>query len=343
MKNLLKRIALLIGLAALPALADAPVPVALGGTGQTTAATALYALLSGLGTPAVGDIYYNTGTAVAKLPIGSTGSYLGVSGGIPAWGVPSISLASITAGSIATTGGTYNFGQNFVNASPVSVASTPGFNFNCTYYSGGSSSTTYPCFYINAPGAATPTFNTNGAFFAINGPAGGTNDLFDFYANGAARLSMNYLSQMTGQAKWTTLSFDTTTVGGSGGPAYQIGTSSTGMYSQTSGADVSFSVNSTLQASFKATGLDLPTIGAGLRVAEGTNGRQGVATLAAGTVTVSNTSITSTTRIMLTEQDTGTCTGFVKVSARTAGTSFVITSSVATDTCTVAYELFEPG
>lgn len=82
---------------------------------------------------------------------------------------------------------------------------------------------------------------------------------------------------------------------------------------------------------------------AGLRVSEGANAKQGVATLAAGTVTVANTSVTATSRIFLTSQSDGGTVGFLRVSARTAGTSFAITSSSATDTSVVAYQIFEPA
>jgi hypothetical protein len=80
----------------------------------------------------------------------------------------------------------------------------------------------------------------------------------------------------------------------------------------------------------------------GFRAAEGANAKQGVATLAAGTVTVANTSVTAVSRIFLTAQDNNTA-GALRVSARTAGTSFVITSSGVTDSGAVAYEIFEPA
>lgn len=82
--------------------------------------------------------------------------------------------------------------------------------------------------------------------------------------------------------------------------------------------------------------------GYGLRIKEGSNAKQGIATLSAGTVTVSNTSITATSRVFLTAQDNST-TGALRVSARTAGTSFAITSSNAGDSGVVAYEIFEPA
>ena len=89
--------------------------------------------------------------------------------------------------------------------------------------------------------------------------------------------------------------------------------------------------------------LALPVAGAGLRVKEGSNAKQGVATLVAGSVVVSNTSVTANSRIFLTSQSDGGAPGFLRVSARTAGTSFTITSSSGSDTSVVAYEIFEPA
>ena len=87
----------------------------------------------------------------------------------------------------------------------------------------------------------------------------------------------------------------------------------------------------------------IKTAGTGLKVTEGSNAKQGVATLVGGTATVANTSVTATSRIFLTSQSDGGTPGFLRVSTRTAGTSFVITSSSNTDTSTVAYEIFEPA
>lgn len=81
----------------------------------------------------------------------------------------------------------------------------------------------------------------------------------------------------------------------------------------------------------------------GIMVKEGSNAKQGTATLAAGSVTVSNTSVTANSRIFLTSQQDGGTPGFLRVSARTAGTSFTITSSSGTDTSVVAYQIFEPA
>jgi hypothetical protein len=84
--------------------------------------------------------------------------------------------------------------------------------------------------------------------------------------------------------------------------------------------------------------------GRGVKIAEGANAKQSTATLVAATVTVSNTSVTANSRIFLTAQNSGTGTaGALRVSARTAGASFAVTSTSTTDNSTFAYEIIEPG
>lgn len=81
----------------------------------------------------------------------------------------------------------------------------------------------------------------------------------------------------------------------------------------------------------------------GLQVVEGASGsRQGAATLVGGTVTVSTTAVTANSRIFLTAQDNN-CVGALKVSARSAGANFTISSPVITDTCLAAWIISEPA
>lgn len=94
---------------------------------------------------------------------------------------------------------------------------------------------------------------------------------------------------------------------------------------------------------FGGGGLIVGTAGGGLRVKEGDNATLGVATLVGGTVTVNTTEVTANSRIFLTAQDTGGTPGALRVSARSAGTSFTITSTSGTDTSTVAWFLVEPA
>lgn len=91
--------------------------------------------------------------------------------------------------------------------------------------------------------------------------------------------------------------------------------------------------------------LKIGTVGGVLKVAEGANATMGVATMAGGTVTVATNKVTANSRIQLTVQSLGTVTApkAVAVTARTPGTSFVITSSDATDTSVVAWHIVEAG
>lgn len=96
-------------------------------------------------------------------------------------------------------------------------------------------------------------------------------------------------------------------------------------------------------ATLTAADLDIATAGRGLRVAEGVNAKQGLATLVGGTVVVVTTAVTANSRIFLTPQETALFTGSLRVSARAVGVSFTILSTVGTDTATVAWEIYEPG
>ncbi|MGW7688834.1 hypothetical protein ACWGMA_08060 [Streptomyces asiaticus] len=97
------------------------------------------------------------------------------------------------------------------------------------------------------------------------------------------------------------------------------------------------------QLSLTTADLRIATAGRGLMVAEGSNAKMGTATLTAGTATVSTTAVTANSRIFLTNQALGGTAGFLRVSARTAGTSFTITSSSGSDTSVVAWMLVEPA
>ncbi len=92
--------------------------------------------------------------------------------------------------------------------------------------------------------------------------------------------------------------------------------------------------------------------GKGFQVKEGSNAKQGTATLVSGTVTVTNTSVTANSRILITGGglNSSTALGVLDVPTQTAGASFVITSyapgGVTTQTGdlrSVTYEIFEPA
>jgi hypothetical protein len=87
----------------------------------------------------------------------------------------------------------------------------------------------------------------------------------------------------------------------------------------------------------------ISALGKTLTIAEGSNAKMGTAVLVTGTKVVSTTAVTANSRIFLTSNTDGGTPGWLRVSARTAGTSFTITSSSGTDTSTVAWVIFEPS
>jgi hypothetical protein len=84
----------------------------------------------------------------------------------------------------------------------------------------------------------------------------------------------------------------------------------------------------------------LSTAGNGLLVKQGTNATAGRATLASGTVTVNTTKVTANSQIFVTP---GTGGALRYVSARTASTSFTITSSSGADAGTCDWLIVEPA
>jgi uncharacterized membrane-anchored protein len=69
----------------------------------------------------------------------------------------------------------------------------------------------------------------------------------------------------------------------------------------------------------------------------------GTAVLVGGTKAVATTAVTATSRIYVTSNADGGTPGWLRVSTRTAGTSFTIQSSSASDTSTVAWFIVEPA
>ena len=122
-----------------------------------------------------------------------------------------------------------------------------------------------------------------------------------------------------------------------------LGTGSMQFGPGTAARDTTWGRIGTAQIGTSDSDLIVGLAGKGLRVKEGTNAKMGTSALVAGTVTVANTSVTAVSRIFVTSQADGGTPGWLRVSARTAGTSFTITSSSASDTSTVAWMIVEPA
>jgi hypothetical protein len=113
-------------------------PIANGGTGQTTAAAAFNALNPMTTT---GDIIYEaSASTAARLPVGSTGQVLTVAGGIPSWSTPSTGGGTITRTDFTATAGqtvfsvTYTVGlidvyQNGAKLAQADFTATNGTSF----------------------------------------------------------------------------------------------------------------------------------------------------------------------------------------------------------------------
>jgi hypothetical protein len=77
-----------------------------------------------------------------------------------------------------------------------------------------------------------------------------------------------------------------------------------------------------------------------LQISSGTNQRAGDAILVGGTVTIANTTVSANTKVIVSRKVAGGTLGFLTYTL-SAGVSFTITSSSATETSTVTYWLIE--
>ncbi len=93
------------------------------------------------------------------------------------------------------------------------------------------------------------------------------------------------------------------------------------------------------------TDLKLTTVGKGIYIKEGTNATMGIRTLTGGTAVVSTNKVTAISRIFLTAQSLGTVAipQALAITARSAGSSFTITSASLTDTSVIGWEIIEPA
>lgn len=175
---------------------------------------------------------------------------------------------------------------------------------------------------LNVPGSSEAGVSLNGGVVFIN--AGSANSINNMWiAKDAANpYAITYKSSQSGFFE--------------GAHQFYLGNTIAGKFFWTAQntSSVAFDVSGDVRA---------VVAGKGFSVKEGANAKMGTATLVAGSVVVSNTSVTANSRIMLTTQTPGGTIGVQYISARTAGTSFTITSTSNTDTSTIAYLIIEPN
>lgn len=94
-----------------------------------------------------------------------------------------------------------------------------------------------------------------------------------------------------------------------------------------------------------ASDIKLSTVGSGIYVKEGTNATMGTGTLVGGTVVISTTKVTANSRIFITDNGGGVVAniGALYISARSAGTSFTVSSSNVLDTSNFSWIIIEPS
>lgn len=123
--------------------------------------------------------------------------------------------------------------------------------------------------------------------------------------------------------------FETSVNSSSAKGFYQTGSSTTNNFVGATG----FGATTAPTDKVEITGnLALLSAGNKIKIATGSNASLGTATLVAGTVTVSTTAVTSSSKIFLTHGVAGGTLGVVSVGTITNGTSFVINSTSASDT-----------
>lgn len=110
--------------------------------------------------------------------------------------------------------------------------------------------------------------------------------------------------------------------------------SGSGVALSLSGTNVSVIGGLSADSSTATNGYNVPTIGKGLTVKAGANGKLSstAETLSAGTVVVNNTSITANSKVFLQPTTVSPVSGVLAVTAKSVGTSFTVTSSNVGDT-----------
>lgn len=329
-----------------------------GGTGT------LRALYVGSGTN-IGTTYDQSASITASSKIFTTVSTTGITGGaglIANMGtLQAASGAQNYYGFTPTINQTVTAGANILYVSPFVQASGSGAQL---LINAGTNSA------ANGTGTHTPVFtvSTAGIGFVSNRMgigSGGTSPFSLLQLSGNNSTGSNYSVRgfgLSAEANTYTSTTSTGTVALTG--AYTFGiptlaasnattlTKASNVYidgAPAAGTNVTITSPYALHVGSGVTRHDgdvkLSTAGNGFYVAEGSNATMGTGTLSGGTLVVSTTKVTASSRIFLTDTGGGVLAniGSLYVSARSAGTSFTVSSSNALDTSTFNWIIFEPA
>lgn len=295
-----------------------------------------------------GDILYASSSSVlSKLAIGSTGQVLTVASGLPSWATGGGGSGDVVGPASATDNAATRFDSTtgkLVQNSALIISDVASLVLTISQ----------PDDAVADANSAARTFmraanktqgTGSGGDFKITGgdSTGGT--VGKVYVGFGAATDANSAVFQYASGKTRVLVPNPASIGE---PGYSfVGASSSG-FSLVSGVPavvVSGSAKAYFQSSdvqLDDADLRISTAGRGLNIKEGSNARMGSVALTAGAATVSTTEVSANSRIFLTSQADGGTVGFLRVSARTAATSFTITSSSGSDTSTVAWLIVEP-
>jgi hypothetical protein len=188
-------------------------PIANGGTGQTTA-TAAFDALNPMTT--VGDIIYeNTGPTAARLPIGTTGQVLTVVSGLPAWATGSGSMVYPSAGIAVSTGSAWT--TSLTAPSGAIVGTTDTQTLSAKTLTG-----TKETVFTITDGAAFEIDPANGGIQTITLTASRTPKGTNFLAGQSVTLMINDGTAYT--LTWTDATFGASGVNWVGGSAPTLAT-----------------------------------------------------------------------------------------------------------------------